>query len=89
MIAKPVSLIPRELMKAEARWIAKLERTLLDCPDTLELATTGDRSLGVWCRKRRMEMNELKLETADGGAERWGAEVATVRSACLVHGVSG
>ena len=80
---------PRALTPTEARWVARLRRTLAACPPTLELATIGDRCLSVWCRERAQAASAADIGLHDGGAASAGVEVADVVSACLIHGVSG
>lgn len=79
----------RELTPEEAAWVRRLKKVMRECPDTLELATMGDSTLSVWCKKARKEMDDADIGTEDGGAELYGAVVATVPCACIVHGVSG
>jgi len=80
---------PRTMTAAEKRWVERLRKVLGECPPTLELATQGDASVGVWCKRRRKAVYTAGGEMCDGGAEFTGAKLATVSSACLIHGVSG
>ena len=66
-----------------------MQKVMRECPDTLELATIGDAHLAVWCKATRKEMDAAGINTEDGGAEFYGAVVASVPCACIVHGVSG
>lgn len=68
----------------ERRWIRRLERVLMDAPARLEVVTIGDRSLRVVDRD-----GALRVDLHDGAAHANGVVLATVRSACNVHGVSG
>lgn len=74
---------PRDLTDAEARWVARLRRTLAACPPTLELLTIGGYNLDV------IDAAKAHLALHDGSAERVGALLDTVRSPVPIHGVSG
>ena len=74
--------VPR-LTAAEKRWIARLEKVLLDCPDRLELVTVGDPCLQVVDADGARES-----ELCDGAAHVDGIVLADIQSACIIHGVS-
>lgn len=71
------------LSPEERRWVQRLERILMDCPPRLELVTIGDRGLDVITNERGTE------DIHDGGMETRGIRLASVRSKCPIHGVSG
>ena len=80
----------REMTKKERNGVRRLERVLQETPNDLELATSGNRSLGVWSIKARREVEgDWKALMHDGGAISHGVELCAVNSKCLIHGVSG
>ena len=80
---------PRSLTPAESSWVKRLQRVLLECPSTLELSTVGDASLAVVCRVALAEMDAAGADFCDANPGFYGVEVASVRSACRIHGISG
>lgn len=70
------------LSPEEAKWVRDLQRVLLRAPARFALVTIGDRALTV--------IDAVAAggsDLHDGRCEKF--KVATVRSACPIHGVSG
>ncbi len=74
---------PRKLTPKEAAWVADLRRVMAACPKSLHLLTFGDADLQV------IDAALAKGDLHDGHARRRGATLADVKTATLVHGVSG
>lgn len=69
----------------EKRWVIRLARVLRDCPERLELLTSGGLYLSVIDQDGARES-----ELCDGAAGRDGVALASILlGRCLVHGVSG
>lgn len=74
----------RDLTPEEARWVARLRRTMAACPTSLHLLTIGSCYLDV-IDAAMAEDTDLH----DGRADEIGATLATVKCPVPVHGVSG
>lgn len=71
------------LSKAEKEWIRRLQKVLSECPDRLELMTSGDPSLIV------VDADGAKRsELCDGAAYRDGVALSLISGKPTVHGVS-
>lgn len=71
------------LSAEEKRWVRDLERVLLRAPERLALIAIGDKDLSVFSAEHGTD------DIHDGHASRDGRVLASVRSGCVIHGVSG
>ena len=82
----PRSYTVSPLTPEEQRWVRALERLLLKAPARLELYTVGDRGLTVFTNEFGTDGED---DIVDCRTSQDGRTLASVRSACKIHGLCG
>lgn len=74
------------LTPEEQKWVWALERLLLKAPARLELYTIGDRGLTVFTNEFGTDGEN---DIVDCRTSQDGRALASVKSACKIHGLCG
>lgn len=80
------------LTKAEAAWIAKIQKLLNNPPsDRLGFYTTGDPAVTIYDRSKEDEMNEMSEAGADwcDCVQAFDADLGSLLFPASVHSTSG
>ena len=86
-------MVTEPLTKAEAAWIKKVERLLMNPPSNrIGMFTMGDAELRLYDRSRDSEIDiyhqENHGEFANAVENLW-ADLGSINSACQIHSTAG